>query len=114
MVLKDALTGTQAGTGFDSTGNTVYKYGIYMYMSLCVCVHVEREKEGRETADENLPRYGRLAPFPFPKNKNPNPTQKTLVWDPTPRFSILGVGRAKLPLWAHLHPKTLFEIWLNT
>ena len=24
-----------------------------------------------------------------------NPTPKTLVWDPTPRFSILGVGRAK-------------------
>ena len=24
-----------------------------------------------------------------------NPTPKTLVWDPTPKFSILGVGRAK-------------------
>jgi len=31
----------------------------------------------------------------FIKERVTNPTPKTLVWDPTPRFSILGVGRAK-------------------
>ena len=49
LVLKDALPGTQACTGFVVPGNKV----IIASICICVCVHIEREKEGRETADEN-------------------------------------------------------------
>jgi len=50
LVLKDALTGTQAGTGFVVKE---IQNKIIACICICVCVHIEREKEGRETADEN-------------------------------------------------------------
>ena len=51
LVLKDALTGTQAGAIFVSKGNTLYNNSNNMCM--CMCMYREKKRETRKSGRES-------------------------------------------------------------